>query len=110
MGAPRARRSGRSAWRLLTVFEAPDRCILLLVAEHALGQSLPPAIRSTRYRRARKPSNQAIMWHGPLLERADRRGTPPRTADSTRAAAAELVVKGFGVQRQVVPPGLWLRI
>lgn len=22
------------AWRLLTVFEAPDRCILLLVAEH----------------------------------------------------------------------------
>jgi hypothetical protein len=34
MGAPRARRSGRSAWRLLTVFEAPDRCIPLLVAEH----------------------------------------------------------------------------
>jgi hypothetical protein len=23
------------AWRLLTAFEAPDRCILLLVAEHA---------------------------------------------------------------------------
>lgn len=23
------------AWRLLTVFEAPDRCVLLLVAEHA---------------------------------------------------------------------------
>ena len=22
------------AWRLLTVFEAPDRCVLLLVAEH----------------------------------------------------------------------------
>jgi hypothetical protein len=22
------------AWRLLTVFDAPDRCILLLVAEH----------------------------------------------------------------------------
>lgn len=21
-------------WRLLTVFEAPDRCILLMVAEH----------------------------------------------------------------------------
>ena len=46
------------AWRLLTVFEAPDRCILLLVAEHtrsanpyqllyaALGISEPEEPRS----------------------------------------------------------------
>lgn len=28
------RRDLYGAWRLLTVFESPDRCILLLVAEH----------------------------------------------------------------------------
>jgi hypothetical protein len=28
------RRDLHGAWRLLTVFESPDRCILLLVAEH----------------------------------------------------------------------------
>jgi hypothetical protein len=27
------------AWRLLTTFEAPDRCILLLVAEHTRSAS-----------------------------------------------------------------------
>jgi hypothetical protein len=27
------------AWRLLTVFEAPDRCVLLLVAEHTRSAS-----------------------------------------------------------------------
>ncbi len=38
--ASRRRRAGicrldlYGAWRLLTVFEAPDRCVLLLVAEH----------------------------------------------------------------------------
>ena len=29
------------AWRLLTVFEAPDRCILLLFAEHGLSLRRP---------------------------------------------------------------------
>ncbi len=28
-----------AAWRLLTVFETPDRCILLLVAEHTRAEN-----------------------------------------------------------------------
>ena len=33
------RRDLYGAWRLLTVFESPDRCILLLVAEHTRTSS-----------------------------------------------------------------------
>ena len=37
------------AWRLLTVFESPDRCVLLLVAEHPHVQPLPSLVRSARH-------------------------------------------------------------
>jgi hypothetical protein len=47
------------AWRLLTVFEAPDRCILLLVAAHS--QPLPAAVYSAGHHRARGAPHQAAM-------------------------------------------------
>lgn len=48
------------AWRLLTTFEAPDRCILLLVAEHTRSASpyqlLYDALGIQPSRRFRPPS------------------------------------------------------
>jgi hypothetical protein len=84
------------AWRLLTVFEAPDRCIVLLVAEHARRQPVPACIRRTRHQRTPGAAHQAHVLryrrapaHRPGPRRPLRRGTAatrPRNAHLRKSA------------------------
>jgi hypothetical protein len=61
------------AWRLLTVFEAPDRCILLLIAEHTRSANpyqllyVERDLRDLNYRssaaaRARSRDMSNLQW------------------------------------------------
>ena len=50
------------AWRLLTVFETKDRCILLLVAEHTrTAKSVPAHLRRPGHQRTCRAAHKTHM-------------------------------------------------